>query len=200
MCDLPAVEIRIRDAVLGFAAKVVGATMSGPLQRAAGVNEPAGRRELRTTGILSAVGEVSNTRWYAVDANGARGFPADDALGIVCGCTPGAAKRLCHMGAKSQSYAEAAESLALLVIADGAEWIWNIVADRFKQAFAIVDFWHAADHLHELCEFIHGKGDAATESFVSLRHELKRYGVNCVIRHLKRMEPSKRSAEASASA
>ena len=317
-CDLPAVETRIRDAALGFAAKMVGAAMSGPLQRAAGVDAPAGRRERRTSGILSAVGEVSYTRWYAVDAQGGRGFPADDALGIVRGCTPGAAKRLCHMGAKSQSYGEAAESLALLsgihaspntiqrlvgavgpdmaawarerapatvqprrdvavclqmdmtgvrllkkylkdvkgkdgppkgrqikcgvvfllergedgryhkvldssvhilsfgdvtdfsaeldkarqklgaahiakliVIADGAEWIWNIVADRFKQAFAIVDFWHAADHLHELCEFVHGKGDAATESFTSLRHKLKRYGVNCVIRHFECLEPSK---------
>jgi len=317
-CDLLNAETKLRDAALGFAAKMVGAAMSGPLQRAAGVNEPAGRRELRTTGILSAVGEVSYTRWYAVDAKGGRGFPADDALDIVCGCTPGAAKRLCHMGAKSQSYSEATESLALLsgisaspntiqrlvgavgpnmaawarerapaivrpgrdvavclqmdmtgvrllkkylkdvkgkdgppkgrqikcgvvfllergedgryhkvpdssvhilsfgdvtdfsveldkarqklgaahiakliVIADGAEWIWNIVADRFKQAFAIVDFWHAADHLHELCEFVHGKGDAATESFISLRHKLNRYGVNYVIRYFERLEPSK---------
>jgi len=283
--------------------------MSGPLQRFAGVDAPLGRRELRTTSILSAVGEVSYTRWYAMDAVGRRIFPADDALGIVCGCTPGAAKRLCHMGAKSQSYAEAAESLGLLsgiqtspntiqrligavgpdmaawarertpatvcperdiavclemdmtgvrllkkylenvkgkdgapkgrqikcgvvfllergedgryhkvpdsavhilsfgdvtdfsvelekarqklgaahiakliVIADGAEWIWNIVADRFKQAYAIVDFWHAADHLHELCEFVHGKENAAA-SFETLRHKLKRYGVNCILRY-----------------
>lgn len=292
--------------------------MSGPLQRAAGVDTPPGRRERRTSGILSAVGEVSYTRWYVVDAEGGRNFPADEALGIVCGCTPGAAKRLCHMGAKSQSYGEASESLALLsgiqtssntiqrligtvgpdmaawarertpatvrperdiavclemdmtgvrllkkylegvkgkdgapkgrqikcgvvfllergedgryhkvpdssvhilsfgdvtdfsaeldkarqklgaahiakliVIADGAEWIWNIVADRFKRAFAIVDFWHAADHLHELCEFVHGKGNAANENFSSLRHKLKRYGVNCVIRHFDSLAPSK---------
>jgi hypothetical protein len=317
-CDLPSAETRIRDAALTFAAKMVGTALSGPLQRAAGVDEPPGRREQRTCGILSAVGDVSYTRWYAVGADGKRSFPADEALGIVCGCTPGAAKRLCHMGAKSQSYAEASESLALLsgiiassntiqrlvgavgpemaawardrepatvhpgrdvavglemdmtgvrllkkylrdvkgkdgppkgrqikcgvvfllergedgryykvpgssvhilsfgdvtdfsaeldkarqklgakhlakliVISDGAEWIWNIVADRFKQAFAVVDFWHAADHLHELCEFVHGKGDAATQSFAQLRHKLKRYGVNCVIRHFECMEVSR---------
>jgi len=88
--------------------------MSGPLQRAAGADAPSGRRERRTRNILSAVGEVSYTRWYAVDAARSRGFPADDALGIVCGCTVGAAKRLCHMGAKSQSYGEASQSLELL--------------------------------------------------------------------------------------
>jgi hypothetical protein len=93
-CDLPCVEARLRDAALGFAAKAVGVAMSGPLQRAAGVGAPSGRRELRAKNILSAVGEVSYTRWYAVDPAGGRGFPADDALGIVCGCTVGVAKGL----------------------------------------------------------------------------------------------------------
>jgi len=317
-CDLLDAETRIRDATLGFAASMVGTALSGPLQRAAGVDEPPGRRERRTTGILSAVGEVRYTRWYTVNAKGERVFPADDALGLVCGCTPGAAKRLCHMGAKSQSYGEASESLALLsgisassntiqrlvgvvgpdmaawarerepatvrperdvavclqmdmtgvrllkkylrdvkgkngppkgrqikcgvvfllergedgryykvpdssvhvlsfgdvtdfsaelekarqklgamhiakliVISDGAEWIWNLVKDRFKEAFAIVDFWHAAEHLHELCEFTYGKGNAAVECFASLRHKLKRYGVNGVIGHFERLDVSK---------
>ena len=292
--------------------------MSGPLQRAAGVDAPPGRRELRTKNILCAAGEVSYTRWYAVDAAGGRGFPADEALGLVCGCTPGAAQRLCHMGAKSQSYGEASQALALLsglrasansiqrlvgvvgpqmaawagkrqpatlrperdvavclqmdmtgvrmlkkdlvgvkgkdgppkgrqikcgvvfllergedgryykvpdssvhilsfgdvtdfsaeldkarqklgaghmakliVISDGAEWIWNIVADRFRTAWAIVDFWHAAEHLHELCEFAYGKGAAASDPFASLRHKLKRYGVNGVIRHFECLDASK---------
>lgn len=292
--------------------------MSGPLQRAAGVAEPPCRKELRTKSILSAVGEVNYTRWYAVEANGTPGFPADDALGIICGCTPEAAKRLCHMGAKSQSYGEASRSLELLaglsvspntiqrligevgpqmaawarerqpatvrperdvavclqmdmtgvrmlkkylldvkgkdgppkgrqikcgvvfllergedgryekvpdssvhilsfgdltdfsaeldkarqklgagslarliIISDGAEWIWNLVADRFKGAFAIVDFWHAAGHLHELCEFVYGKGNAAIDSFRLLRRKLKRYGVNCIIRHFEHLQTSR---------
>lgn len=295
--------------------------MSGPLQRAAGVDMPPGRLELRTKSILTAVGEVPYTRWYTVDAAGGRNFPADEAFGLVCDCTPGAAKRLCHEGAMSQSYAEASQSLELLsgirvssntiqrligevgpdmanwarerqpatvrperdvavclqmdmtgvrllkkylvgvkgkdgppkgrqikcgvvfllergedgrylkvpdssvhilsfddvtdfsaqldrarlklgashvakliVVSDGAEWIWNIVADRFRTAFAIVDFWHAADHLHELCEFAHGKGDTATDLFVSLRHRLKHYGVNGVIRYFEELSvsPAKR--------
>ena len=297
---------------------MVGTAMSGPLQRATGTDTPNARRERRTKSILSAVGEVSYTRWYVMDPKGRRRFPADEALGIICGCTPGAAKRLCHTGARSQSYGEASQSLELLsgiraspntiqrlvgvvgpdmaawahartpatvqperdiavclqmdmtgvrllkkylkgvkgkngppkgrqikcgvvfllergedgryhkvpdssihilsfgdvtdfsaelekarqklgaghgtkliVISDGAEWIWNIVADRFKQAFPIVDFWHAADHLHELCEFVHGKGDAATECFQVLRHKLKRYGVNCIIRHFECLDLSK---------
>jgi len=318
-CDLLATETRLRDAALAFAARMVGTAMSGPLQRAAGVDCPPGRREQRTTAILSAVGDVDYTRWYATGTNGGRDFPADEALGLVAGCTPGAAQRLCQMGATSQSYREASTSLALLsgmttssstiqrligvigpdmatwarerqpatvrpdrdvavclqmdmtgvrllkkylrdvkgkdgppkgrqikcgvvfllergadgryskvpdssvhvlsfddvvsfsaeleaarqklgaqhlskliVISDGAEWIWNIVQDRFKQAFSIVDFWHAADHLHELCEFVHGKGEPSTTLFKSLRHKLKRYGVNGIIRHFERLPVSNR--------
>jgi len=290
--------------------------MSGPLQRAAGVDTPSGRKERRMCSVLSAVGEVSYARWYVMDKRGKKTFPADDALGIVCGCTPEAAKRLCHMGAKSQSYAEASEALSLLsgiqtsqntiqrligvvgpqmaawaqarepatlqpgrdvavclqmdmtgvrllkkylkgikgkdgeprtrqikcgvvyllergedkvyrkvpdssvhilsfgdvtefsarlekarqklgapygtrliIISDGAEWIWNIVKDRFQQAFSIVDFWHAAEHLHELCEFVYGKGENATENFTALRHKLKHDGINAVIRHFEQIEP-----------
>ena len=315
-CNLSDAETRFRDAAIGFAAKMMGTALSGPLQRAAGVDLPLGRREQRTTGILSAVGEVRYTRWYAGASSGSRGFPADDALGLVCGCTPGAAKQLCYMGAKSQSYGEASKALALLagiqvspntiqrligavgpdmarwagertpatvqpgrdvavclqmdmtgvrllkkylndvkgkngppkgrqikcgvvfllergqdgryykvpdssvhvlsfsdvtdfsaqlelarqklgagqiakliVISDGAEWIWNIVADRFKEAFSIVDFWHAAGHLHELCEYVYGKG-AAAENFKPLRRKLKRYGINCIIRHFEHLATS----------
>ena len=297
---------------------MVGTLMSGPLQRAAGVDAPPGRRERRTCSILSAVGAVRYARWYAADEKDRRHFPADAALGLVCGCTPEAAKRLCHMGARSQSYGEAAKSLALLggirtsantilrlvgavgpdmarwaderqpaivppqrdvtvclqmdmtgvrmlkkylqgvkgkdgppkgrqikcgtvfllerdadgrygkipdssvhilsfgdvaafaaqlekarqklgagpgakliVVSDGAEWIWNLVADRFRQAFGVVDFWHATEHLHELCEFAYGKGAAAVERFVELRRKLKRYGGDTVVRHFENQPVSR---------
>ena len=38
---------------------------------------------------------------------------------------------------------------------------------------------------------VHGKGDAASESFRILRRKLKRYGVNCVIRHFECLDASK---------
>ncbi len=106
--------MRLRDVVFSFAARMLGDLLSCPFQRAAGVDMPYGRREERVTSILSLVGEVRYKRWYAVNAKGEREFPADSAPGIVCGCTPGAAKRLCHIGARSQSYREASELLSLL--------------------------------------------------------------------------------------
>jgi len=294
---------------------VVGALMSGPLQQAAGVDAPAGRRGTRTTTILSSVGEVSYTRAYVKGPGEQWAFPSDLAMGILCGCTPTSAKILCHEAARSQSYLQAAENLAitagiaassntihrlvrtvgadmeawalsrtpmrfpvgreiivclqmdmtgvrmlkrylkgvkgkdgppksrqikcgtlflmerdaegsyrkltgsavhvisfcdpvafsaalekarqklgaphgtrLVVVSDGAEWIWNIVADRFKDAFCVVDFWHAADHLHELCEFVSANGEAAEALFKEWRHKMKVYGVDGVIRHFEQME------------
>ena len=315
---LPEAEGRVRTAALGFAARVVGEILSGPAQRAAGVEAPAGRRGRRETKILSSVGEVSYSRAYATGPDGRRGFPADRALGITCGCTPAAAKLLCHEAARSQSYFQASESLALaaglsvspstlhrlvasvgpdmeawalerppdrvedgreavvclemdmtgvrmlkkylkgvkgkdgapkcrqikcgtlflmerdgegryrrlpgtavhivsfcdpvsfsaaleearcrlgvrpgtalVVVSDGAEWIWNIVSDRFREATGIVDFWHAADHLHKLCAFVERKGDAAEALFKEWRHKLKVYGVDCVIRHFATLDLKK---------
>ena len=313
--DLSELEGDLRKAALGFAAKVLGTLMSGPLQQAAEVDAPAGRRGTRTTTILTSVGEASYTRAYVLGSGSQPHFPADDALGLICRCTPAAAKLLCHEAARSQSYLQASENLSLaagiaassnrihrlvrtvgpdmeawalsrtpqraepgrdiivclqmdmtgvrmlrkylegvkgkdgapkgrqikcgklflmerddegkyrkiggstvhvvsfcdpvsfsdalekaqqklavpqgtrlVVVSDGAEWIWNIVSDRFKEAFGIVDFWHAADHLHELCEFTIGKGDEAEALFKEWRHKMKVYGVNCVIRHFEGIE------------
>lgn len=312
----------LRTVALGFTAKVLGALMSGPLQQAADVDAPAGRRGTRTTTILSSVGEVSYTRAYVPGSGSQSRFPADEALGLICRCTPSAAKLLCHEAARSQSYLQASENLALaaginvssssihrlvrtvgpdmeawalsrtpscaapghdivvclqmdmtgvrmlqkylagvkgkdgapkgrqikcgtfflmerdnngkyrkldesavhvisfcdpvsfsaaleqarqklgvphvtrlVVVSDGAEWIWNIVSDRFKEAVGIVDFWHAADHLHDLCEFALGKGDAADALFREWRRKMKVYGVNCVIRHFEGIEGSETPIE-----
>ena len=45
----------------------------------------------------------------------------------------------------------------LVVIGDGARWIWNLANQRFPEATQIVDLYHAREHLHELAgllEFI----------------------------------------------
>jgi hypothetical protein len=37
-----------------------------------------------------------------------------------------------------------------VVIGDGAEWIWNLVAEHFQGAIPIVDLYHARQHLWEV--------------------------------------------------
>jgi hypothetical protein len=40
----------------------------------------------------------------------------------------------------------------LVVLGDGARWIWNLAEQRFPEATQIVDLYHAREHLHELAE------------------------------------------------
>ena len=53
---------------------------------------------------------------------------------------------------KQQLWAEAmrhglSQAQLVLVIADGAVWIWNLVRDRFPEAVQRLDPWHALEHL-----------------------------------------------------
>jgi hypothetical protein len=38
----------------------------------------------------------------------------------------------------------------LVVLGDGARWIWNLAEQRFPEATQIVDLFHAREHLHDL--------------------------------------------------
>ena len=52
----------------------------------------------------------------------------------------------------------------LVFLGDGAAWIWNLAAKHFPEATAIVDLYHAREHLHDLArllEFMLGDGRQA---------------------------------------
>ena len=38
----------------------------------------------------------------------------------------------------------------MVILGDGAHWIWNLAGHRFPEATQIVDLYHAREHLHEL--------------------------------------------------
>ncbi|MEO3862256.1 ISKra4 family transposase [Acrocarpospora sp. B8E8] len=42
----------------------------------------------------------------------------------------------------------------LIVIGDGAKWIWNLAGERFGEATQIVDLYHAREHLHDLADHL----------------------------------------------
>lgn len=42
----------------------------------------------------------------------------------------------------------------LVVLGDGAHWIWNLATGRFPAATQIVDLFHAREHLHELADHL----------------------------------------------
>jgi len=47
-----------------------------------------------------------------------------------------------------------------VVVADGAPWIWNLVAEHFPNAIQILDFYHASERLHTVSKAAYGEGSA----------------------------------------
>ena len=45
----------------------------------------------------------------------------------------------------------------VVFIGDGAGWVWAIARINFPGAVHILDFYHAAEHLKELCDALYGK-------------------------------------------
>jgi hypothetical protein len=44
------------------------------------------------------------------------------------------------------------------VVADGAEWIWNLAAGVFPQADGVLDFYHAVEHIAAAAQAVWGEG------------------------------------------
>ena len=42
----------------------------------------------------------------------------------------------------------------LVILGDGAAWIWNLATTHFPQATQIVDLFHAREHLHDLAKLL----------------------------------------------
>ena len=54
----------------------------------------------------------------------------------------------------------------ILILADGAIWIWNIATDRFKKAKQRVDIYHVREHLWNLAAELHGRGTEDAKKWV----------------------------------
>lgn len=74
----------------------------------------------------------------------------------------------------------------VVFLGDGAEWIWNMVEDRFRGVVQIVDFYHACEHLHSLCQTLEPDPAKAQALFGAWRHRLKRNGLPCILQETTR--------------
>jgi hypothetical protein len=62
----------------------------------------------------------------------------------------------------------------VVVLSDGANWCGKTAAMNFPKAVHILDFYHAAEHLRELCRALFGEGREATVHFRLWRRALRR--------------------------
>jgi len=87
----------------------------------------------------------------------------------------------------------------VLVIADGAVWIWNLFEDRFQDAVQRLDLYHANTYLWAVANELHGKGTAQARQWVKpLLKQIRNDQVAKVITQLEELQP--RLAEAAAKA
>lgn len=72
---------------------------------------------------------------------------------------------------KQQLYAEALQrgllqAETVLVLGDGAVWIWNLAEQQFGKADQRVDLFHVKQHLWDLAAALHGRGSVEAEEWV----------------------------------
>jgi len=106
-----------------------------------------------------------------------------------------AATRLGVEALSAQLYREAlarglGQAQLVLVIADGALWIWNLAKDRFPQARQRLDLFHAEEHLWEVAHDLYGHGTAQAQAWVApLLQQLRDDQTLSVIAGLTELKP-----------
>jgi hypothetical protein len=61
-----------------------------------------------------------------------------------------------------------ADHRSVVVIADGAPWIWNL-AEMFSRRVEILDWYHADEHISHLARVLYGEATAEAEQFRSVQ-------------------------------
>ena len=101
-----------------------------------------------------------------------------------------------HYEAQARGLAQAQR---VLVLADGAVWIWNLVADRFSQAVQRLDLFHANTYLWAVANELHGAGTAEARHWVKpLLRQVRNDQVANVITQLEELKPRLAAAVAQA--
>jgi hypothetical protein len=82
----------------------------------------------------------------------------------------------------------------VIVIGDGAAWIWNLADLHFHRAVQIVDWYHALERLWEVARAVFGEDSSKTKLWVKRREaQLWEGQVERVIAALKRMTPYRKA-------
>ena len=105
---------------------------------------------------------------------------------------------------REQLFAEAqrhglAQAAKVLVVGDGAVWIWNLTGDRFAQAHQRLDYYHASQHLWAVAHALHPDNEVEARAWVQpLLKKLKQGRAPALLNDLrtlaKRLRQKKRQA------
>jgi len=59
----------------------------------------------------------------------------------------------------------AEEAQTVVMLGDGASWIWNLRKDHFPGAIEILDYAHASEYVHDLSKELYGEGTREAEAW-----------------------------------
>lgn len=87
---------------------------------------------------------------------------------------------------KQQLWAEAmrrglGRANEVLIVADGAVWIWNLAGDRFPGARQRVDYYHVSQHLWSVAHALHPDDAAAARAWVEPMLEKLQADASCEV-------------------
>jgi hypothetical protein len=92
--------------------------------------------------------------------------------------------------AQMQQLGWVGKQTVVVIIGDGAEWIWNR-ASWFKHRCEILDFWHAIERAWEFARLWHGEGSKKTVRWIhQISTDLRAGKVKKVLIRLKKISPS----------
>ncbi len=84
----------------------------------------------------------------------------------------------------------------VIVIGDGASWVWNIAQEHFPGALQIVDLYHAREHLADLSKLIYESQPAQAKQWCAARsRELDQGVVELILRRIRCLRPQAASAQ-----
>jgi hypothetical protein len=90
-----------------------------------------------------------------------------------------------------------ARAQRVLVVADGAVWIWKAAQDRFPEASQRLDLWHANSYLWAVANELHGAGTGQARRWVKpLLQKLREDKTPAVIAQLKELLPTLNQTQA----
>jgi hypothetical protein len=101
----------------------------------------------------------------------------------------------------SRIYAEAvrramAGAEKVIILGDGAKWIWGIADEHFSGAIQIVDLYHAREHLAKVAKLVYGVKNKKSEEWNSIRRDdLDAGDVEAVVAAMGRLRPRDKTVQ-----
>jgi hypothetical protein len=78
----------------------------------------------------------------------------------------------------------------VVVLGDGASWIWELAAMHFPEATHIVDWYHMSEHLWEVAHAVYGTDSAAGTAWVQRQQARLHDGhFGCALQSLRALKP-----------